>query len=164
MSAIQKGEFYIIKVGDIMSPMGRERRRVVMSVLFGVGVGDYLSGKSPATLSLLGAVSSIDLMRGEWWRLLTCCFVHVGVLHLLANMLALGMMGPLAELLWGRWRLLVIYAVSGLVVLIPRRMRLFDHDASVGWRTGRGWAIAPPDCGRREFAGVGGCALGDAYR
>ena len=29
-------------------------------------------------------------------------------------MLALGIMGPLAEMLWGRWRLLVIYAASGL--------------------------------------------------
>jgi rhomboid protease GluP len=71
-------------------------------------------GQPPALMHRVGAVNGGDLLAGEWWRLLGACFVHFGLLHLLANMFALGMMGPLAELLWGRWRLLVIYTVSGL--------------------------------------------------
>ncbi|WP_439630817.1 rhomboid family intramembrane serine protease [Gemmata sp.] len=71
-------------------------------------------GQPPALLHRVGAVNGGDVLAGEWWRLLGACFVHFGLLHLLANMFALGMMGPLAELLWGRWRLVVIYAASGL--------------------------------------------------
>src|SRR5262249_36926865 len=33
-----------------------------------------------------GAVRVPDLVRGEWWRLLTCCFVHFGIIHLGMNM------------------------------------------------------------------------------
>lgn len=81
----------------------------------GYPLGRYLGMDGhPYLLHRLGAVSGPDLLAGEWWRLFSACFVHVGVLHLLVNLFALGMMGPLAELLWGRKRLLVIYALSGL--------------------------------------------------
>ncbi|MBM3983946.1 MAG: rhomboid family intramembrane serine protease [Planctomycetes bacterium] len=65
-------------------------------------------------LQRFGAVSGEWLLAGEWWRLLTSCFVHIGALHLIGNLFALAMMGPLAELLWGRGRLLLIYLISGL--------------------------------------------------
>jgi rhomboid protease GluP len=80
----------------------------------GQPVWDYLSGKNADVLHRLGAVSGIDLLRGEWWRLASSCFVHIGGAHLLLNLFALAMIGPLAELLWGRGRLLIIYALSGL--------------------------------------------------
>jgi membrane associated rhomboid family serine protease len=72
-----------------------------------------LEGHADA-LHRFGAVTGADLLKGEWWRLLTSCFVHIGALHLIGNMFALAMMGPLAELLWGRLRLLLIYLISGL--------------------------------------------------
>ena len=50
----------------------------------------------------------------QWWRLLSCCFVHIGGLHLLVNMVSLWMVGPLLERVWGRWNYLAIYLVSGL--------------------------------------------------
>jgi hypothetical protein len=45
---------------------------------------------------------------------MSSCFVHFGAIHLVMNMLALASMGALAELLWGRWRMLAIYVLSGL--------------------------------------------------
>jgi membrane associated rhomboid family serine protease len=72
-----------------------------------------LEGHADA-LHRFGAVTGADLLKGQWWRLLTSCFVHIGALHLIGNMFALAMMGPLAELLWGRLRLLLIYLISGL--------------------------------------------------
>ncbi|MBA4186835.1 MAG: hypothetical protein C0467_02335 [Planctomycetaceae bacterium] len=78
-------------------------------------INRYLAEGQPASLlHRIGAVTGGDLLNGEWWRLLSACFVHIGLLHLLANMFALAMMGPLAELLWGRWRLATIYIISGL--------------------------------------------------
>ena len=76
---------------------------------------NYLRAGDPATLGRLGAVSGFDLVYGEWWRLLTSCFVHAGGLHILLNAVALGSLGPVAEGMWGRWRFAIIYGGSGLV-------------------------------------------------
>jgi membrane associated rhomboid family serine protease len=87
---------------------------VVVSIRWGLSPSRSLSEGHPDVLLRFGAVSGPDLLNGEWWRLLSSCFVHIGVLHLIGNLFALAMMGPLAELLWGRTRLLLIYFVSGL--------------------------------------------------
>lgn len=109
---------------DLRPPVVTPAMLIANLVWFAVGVvvalqqalpmGTYLAEGNPAVLHRLGAVSGVDLLHGQWWRLVTSCFVHIGLLHLVVNMFALGMMGPLAELLWGRGRLLVIYLVSGL--------------------------------------------------
>jgi rhomboid protease GluP len=51
---------------------------------------------------------------GEWWRLFTSLFIHFGALHLLFNMWALGIFGPLVERLYGSINYLCIYLASGL--------------------------------------------------
>lgn len=53
-------------------------------------------------------------LAGEWWRLLTCCFEHIGLMHLLLNMYALAMVGVYLEPLLGRGRMLVLYGVTGV--------------------------------------------------
>ncbi|MDB5311251.1 MAG: gluP 2 [Gemmataceae bacterium] len=87
---------------------------LVIASRLGMPFGSYLWKGDPLVLARLGAVSAPDLLRGEWWRLMTCCFVHGGLPHLVVNMVALGMAGSLAELLWGRWRVLAVYLLSGL--------------------------------------------------
>jgi len=62
----------------------------------------------------LGALSGADMLRGEWWRLLTCSFVHLGIFHLFVNLVTLHLTGPYIEQLWGRWRFLAIYLLSAL--------------------------------------------------
>ncbi|HSQ57969.1 MAG TPA: rhomboid family intramembrane serine protease, partial [Gemmata sp.] len=80
----------------------------------GYPLGPYLSNGHAYILHRLGAVTGDDLLQGQWWRLFTCCFVHIGIVHLLVNLFTLGMLGLLAESLWGRWRLAAIYFISGL--------------------------------------------------
>jgi rhomboid protease GluP len=86
----------------------------VYSIRWGLTPERALWAGHPEVLHRFGAVHGGDLLAGEWWRLLSSCFVHIGALHLMGNLFALAMMGPLAELLWGRARLLLIYVVSGL--------------------------------------------------
>ncbi len=54
------------------------------------------------------------LLDGQWWRLLSYSFVHIGVIHLAMNMFVLYSLGAVAETLWGSWRYLAIYLISGL--------------------------------------------------
>jgi membrane associated rhomboid family serine protease/Flp pilus assembly protein TadD len=50
----------------------------------------------------------------QWWRLLTCMFLHIGIVHLLLNMWALLNVGPLAEAVYGRLNFLLMYFICGL--------------------------------------------------
>lgn len=68
----------------------------------------------PGVLERIGAVSAQDLQNGQWWRLVTCMFVHAGFWHVALNMILLGTTGPAAELFWGRWRALLLYLLAGV--------------------------------------------------
>src|SRR5581483_11017697 len=50
--------------------------------------------------------------QGQWWRLFTSAFIHIGLPHLLFNMWALYRGGEIAEKLFGNGFYLVIYIVS----------------------------------------------------
>jgi membrane associated rhomboid family serine protease len=54
----------------------------------------------------------VDL--GEWWRLLTAAFLHIGPVHLVLNMLALLVFGSELERQLGRARFLALYLLSAL--------------------------------------------------
>jgi membrane associated rhomboid family serine protease/Tfp pilus assembly protein PilF len=53
-------------------------------------------------------------MGSEPWRLLSNVFVHIGLLHLIANMWALFVLGRLAESLYGRASFLAMYLICGV--------------------------------------------------
>jgi rhomboid protease GluP len=71
---------------------------------------------SPSSQSLIswGANYTPDTLGGEWWRLLTCCFLHIGIIHLLMNMYALLYIGVLLEPILGRTRFIVAYLLTGI--------------------------------------------------
>jgi membrane associated rhomboid family serine protease len=77
--------------------------------------GQVAGGNNPAVFDALvrtGLLRRDDVPRGDWWRLLSCGFVHIGVIHLLMNMYALRVLGGDSEWLWGPRRFLVIYLLS----------------------------------------------------
>ena len=51
---------------------------------------------------------------GEYWRLIGSAFLHIGLLHLAGNMLALAIVGPALERVFGWWRFLAVYLVAAL--------------------------------------------------
>jgi membrane associated rhomboid family serine protease len=67
-------------------------------------------------LHTTGSLKATDVLVPSWnyVRLLTCCFVHFGLIHLAVNMLSLYLVGPLLERMWGHVRFLVLYLVAGL--------------------------------------------------
>ena len=58
--------------------------------------------------------TAMVLQGGEWWRLVTAVFVHLGILHLLFNGLALWYVGPLVENLFGAARAVLLFVGAGL--------------------------------------------------
>lgn len=68
-----------------------------------------------ATLRRFGAVQTALVWAGEWWRLITAQFLHIGARHLFGNMVLLGLLGVMTLRMWGPGRLLFLYVVSGLV-------------------------------------------------
>jgi membrane associated rhomboid family serine protease len=50
----------------------------------------------------------------EYWRLIGAAFLHIGPIHLLVNMLALAVVGPPLERVFGHWRFALLYLVSAL--------------------------------------------------
>jgi rhomboid protease GluP len=71
---------------------------------------------NPSTGVLLrwGANFGPRTTGGEWWRLGTSMFLHIGVLHIAFNMLALVNIGRLIERLLGKAGFALVYLVAGL--------------------------------------------------
>ncbi|WP_231622392.1 rhomboid family intramembrane serine protease [Halobacillus karajensis] len=74
-------------------------------------VGD---STSVDTLIDYGAKFNPAIMEGEWWRIVTSMFLHIGILHLFMNMFALYYLGTAVEKLYGTWRFTLIYVFAGL--------------------------------------------------
>src|SRR5262245_3747485 len=65
-------------------------------------------------LIMWGADFGPYTLDGQWWRLLSCAFVHIGALHLALNMWCLWNLGRLAERMFGNRTFLALYLLSGL--------------------------------------------------
>jgi rhomboid protease GluP len=56
---------------------------------------------------------TLVLHYGQWWRLITAMFVHVGIIHIATNMWCLWNLGLLAEPLMGPFGVLATYLLTG---------------------------------------------------
>lgn len=93
--------------------------------VFGVMVFSGVHPFLPTTESLIawGANYGPATLAGQWWRLLSCAFVHIGLLHVAFNMWALWSVGQMVERLVGNLGFLALYVISGLA----------GSTASVAW-------------------------------
>lgn len=70
--------------------------------------GGYVREWGEASLALI-------MEQGQWWRLLTCGYLHGGVVHLVGNMAALEIVGTKIERKIGPVRMLVIYNLGTML-------------------------------------------------
>ncbi|HLR23675.1 MAG TPA: rhomboid family intramembrane serine protease [Pseudogracilibacillus sp.] len=61
-----------------------------------------------------GAKYNPAIADGQWWRLVTSMFLHIGLLHLVLNMIALYYIGAIAERIYGSIRFTFIYLLAGI--------------------------------------------------
>lgn len=71
--------------------------------------------ENPWTLIYYGAKVNELIIFGEWWRLITPTFLHIGFTHLLFNTLIIYFLGNQLEMIIGHFRYLLLYLCSGLL-------------------------------------------------
>jgi membrane associated rhomboid family serine protease len=86
----------------------------VVTAISAVSVGNPPTDNYQSPVFAELAQMPVLVQLGEWWRLLTAAFLHIGPVHLVVNMLALLLFGSELERQLGRWRFLGIYLVSAL--------------------------------------------------
>lgn len=112
-------------------------------VLVGVNCAVFLwmvlsgvSFQSPTSRDLVhfGANSTaLVLLHGEWYRLLTATFVHVGWIHLATNMWCLWNLGLLGEPLLGPFGLAAVYVLTGIAGnLLSTAVNVLEGQDSIG--------------------------------
>ncbi|QBO37505.1 rhomboid family intramembrane serine protease [Periweissella cryptocerci] len=52
--------------------------------------------------------------QGQWYRLINPIFIHIGMEHILLNMITLFFIGNVLERIFGHWRFIVIYMIAGI--------------------------------------------------
>ena len=84
--------------------------------MIGVFVIETLAGGSESQRALvsLGANDAQRVTAGEFWRLFTANFLHIGLVHIAFNLYALYIVGTEVEMFYGPWRFLAIYLLTGL--------------------------------------------------
>ena len=86
---------------------------VFVADLVSQGGGFSIMGGSGELLAA-GLVYGPAVADGDWYRLVTSMFLHLGLLHLAFNMYALYLFGPLLEQLYGHIDYLIIYFLCGI--------------------------------------------------
>ncbi|MDN5858368.1 MAG: rhomboid family intramembrane serine protease [Pseudonocardia sp.] len=103
------------------APSGPRARPLVTIVLVALNllvfVGMIVQSRSVARvvdsdIFYAGALVPGLVADGQWWRLVTSGFLHLGLLHIALNMVALWILGQQLEPVLGRWRYLATYLIS----------------------------------------------------
>lgn len=87
---------------------------LVLHVLTGLTQESLLGPRELENLVAWGARDRALVAEGQWWRLMSCVFLHGDLLHIGLNMLALFGLGRILEAVYGPVRVLFIFALSGL--------------------------------------------------
>ena len=103
----------------------RRRRATFFAkyVLVGINVAVYVAmvlDRVSPTLPTVGQITfwgadnaGLVLYYGQWWRIVTAMFVHVGILHIALNMWCLWALADLAEPVMGSVGLIGVYLLTG---------------------------------------------------
>jgi len=78
----------------------------------------YILGKGSTdvnTLFKFGAIYKPSVINGEYIRLFTSIFLHIGLVHLVFNCYSIYIIGPQIESFFGKVKYVIIYLLSGAI-------------------------------------------------
>src|SRR5438093_9056249 len=85
---------------------------VVFLLTISGGTGSPLGGGGGNALEGRLALYGPAVANGQWYRLVTCGFIHYGLLHILFNMVILLRFGEMLEAALGEVRFVALYLAS----------------------------------------------------
>ncbi|KXG74404.1 rhomboid family protein [Thermotalea metallivorans] len=97
-----------------------KKKFYVTTLLLGVNILIWLymslTGSTTDTYHLIefGAKYNPLIADGQYYRLFTSMFLHIGILHLMFNSYALNMLGKDVEAIYGTLKFLAIYLIAGI--------------------------------------------------
>ncbi len=102
----------------------------INTIIFIVMIASGVHIMTPESQDLIdwGANFRSLTLSGDWWRLFTSCFLHIGILHLLMNMYALIYIGLILEPYLGKTRFLAAYMITGFCSSVAS---IWWHDFTV---------------------------------
>ena len=104
---------------------------ILMYVIVGV-YGNNFFNFDANVLAKFGANNILLVKNGEIYRLLTCAFLHVGLIHLVVNMYSLRVIGPSVEGLIGKGKFVFIYLISAISASLMSLVFVDSNIVSVG--------------------------------
>jgi len=107
----------------------------VFAAMLAVGGPRTLADPSPNLLLRFGADYGFFVAQGQYWRMLTSAFVHIGAIHLLLNLMGMYYFGQPLEYFQGRWRLgayFLFSVLAGSVASLWRHPMTISAGASGG--------------------------------
>ena len=113
----EKNQEENVKAEDIFSPKKPIVTYVIIAINVIVFILMYILGNGSEdayTLIKFGANVPEYIKAGEYYRLLTSAFLHIGVFHLLCNNYALYIIGSQLESFLGKTKFLIVYLVSAI--------------------------------------------------
>ena len=102
---------------DVFKPKKLIFTKLIIGICIILFLLMYLFGKGSEdtyTLLIFGANYGELVKNGDIWRLITCAFLHAGVIHLIVNMYSLFIIGSQVENYIGKWKFLTIYFISAI--------------------------------------------------
>lgn len=87
---------------------------LIICVLLYLGMEFSGGSENPLVLIRFGAKLNALINFGEYWRLITPIFLHIGLSHLLMNGVAIYYLGRHLEEIFGHWRYLLLFILAGL--------------------------------------------------
>src|ERR1041384_636611 len=85
----------------------------IVEVRNGGGGEAFIKSASNGVLNDFGALVPSLIREGQWWRLVTFNFLHIGLMHLMFNSSALYSIGPQVEGIFGSQKFVFAYVGTG---------------------------------------------------
>jgi membrane associated rhomboid family serine protease len=117
---------FIPKKGFFITPILVDLNVFIFVLMIISGANFFLPDN--ASLIHWGANFRPVTLDGQWWRLITNCFVHIGVIHLLLNMYALLYIGLLLEPYLDKAKFTIAYLLTGIIASLTS---LYWHDLTI---------------------------------
>jgi len=123
----EMGSLLLPRPGYTVTPVIMDLNILVFLLMVLAGKG-FISFQGSDLLAWGANYRPLTAGAGQWWRLLTSTFLHVGFVHLAFNMVGLLFVGIFLEPALGKGRMAAVYLLTGIGASL---MSLWWHPATV---------------------------------